>query len=68
MGPPETVPSGLIFLYLTPNVHSQNFSDIPIKPDNIIQKVAPGPPREIATATPPILPKPTVPDKAVLRL
>ncbi len=56
-----------MFLYLTPSVHSQNLSDIPSKPDNIIQKVAPGPPRDIATATPPILPKPTVPDNAVER-
>ena len=48
-------------------MHSQNFKDIPIKPDSIIQKVAPGPPREMATATPPIFPKPTVPDKAVAK-
>ena len=54
-----------MFLYLTPRVHSQNLRDIPSKPDNIIQNVAPGPPRDIATATPPIFPKPTVPDKAV---
>ena len=48
-------------------MHSQNFKDIPNIPDKIIQKVAPGPPSEIATATPPILPRPTVPDKAVAR-
>mgnify|MGYP000849726654 CR=1 FL=1 len=56
-----------MFQYLTPSVHSQYLRDIPSKLDNIIQNVAPGPPRDIATATPPIFPKPTVPDNAVER-
>ena len=41
------------------------YLDIPSKPATIIQKVAPGPPIEIATATPPIFPIPTVPETAV---
>ena len=38
---------------------------MPRKPATINQKVAPGPPIEIAIATPPMLPIPTVPDTAV---
>lgn len=33
----------------------------------IIQKVAPGPPRAMATPTPAMLPRPTVPDRAEAR-
>ena len=65
MGPPETVPSGCSFRYFTPNVHSVNLVAIPSRPAKTIQNVAPGPPMLSATATPAILPKPTVPDKAV---
>ena len=36
------------------------------KPATIIQKVAPGPPAAIATATPPMFPMPTVPEMAVV--
>ncbi len=61
------VPSSPTSLYFTPNVHSTNLEDIPIKPAKIIQKVAPGPPKDIAIATPAILPKPTVPDNAAVR-
>ena len=39
--------------------------DIPINPQIIIQKVAPGPPNAIANATPAIFPLPTVPETAV---
>ena len=38
---------------------------MPNKPQIIIQKVAPGPPNDIANATPAILPLPTVPETAV---
>ena len=55
-----------MFRYLTPRVHSTNFDDIPKSPAIIIQKVAPGPPIATATATPAILPRPTVADKAVV--
>src|SRR5690554_953040 len=52
-------------LYFTPKVHSTNLVDIPSNPHTIIQKVAPAPPNETATATPAIFPRPTVPDTAV---
>ena len=39
---------------------------MPRKPASIIHNVAPGPPSVTATATPPMLPRPTVPDTAVL--
>ena len=39
---------------------------MPRKPASIIHNVAPGPPSVTATATPPMLPSPTVPDTAVL--
>ena len=48
-------------------MHSQNFSDIPSKPATIIQKVAPGPPKLTAIATPAIFPNPTVAAHAVQR-
>ena len=65
MGPPEILPSGLTFLYITPATHSANLVDMPKKPAMINQNVAPGPPIEITIATPAILPIPTVPDTAV---
>ncbi len=51
MGPPDTDPSAFICRYFTPSVHSTNFDAIPRKPATINQKVAPGPPIEMATAT-----------------
>ena len=65
MGPPETEPSACSFLYFTPNVHSVNLVAMPNKPARIIQNVAPAPPMVTATATPAMLPKPTVPESAV---
>ena len=59
------MPSACSLRYFTPSVHSANLSDMPIRPATIIQKVAPGPPIETATATPAMLPSPTVPDSAV---
>ena len=67
MGPPDTEPSGAVRRNSTPSVHSANFVDIPSRPAAISQKVAPGPPVEMATATPAMLPMPTVPDTAVVR-
>ena len=48
--------------YFTPRVHSASLVLMPRNPARIIQKVAPGPPRVIATATPAMLPSPTVPE------
>jgi hypothetical protein len=45
-------------------VTSVNFSAMPTKPTTHIQNTAPGPPRLTAIATPPMLPRPTVPDSA----
>ncbi len=59
------MPSSPTSLYFTPSVHSVNFVAIPIRPHTIIQNVAPGPPKAIATATPAIFPSPTVPETAV---
>ncbi len=64
MGPPETVPSSWTSRYLTPSVHSTNFVHIPSSPAMIIQNVAPGAADVIATPTPAMLPRPTVPDIA----
>ena len=51
MGPPETEPSGCWTRYFTPSVHSTNFDAMPSSPATINQKMAPGPPIEMATAT-----------------
>jgi hypothetical protein len=45
-------------------VHSTNFVHMPSRPARIIQNVAPGPPTVTATATPAMLPRPTVPETA----
>jgi len=45
-------------------VHSANFELMPRKPANTIQKTAPGPPIPTATATPAMLPRPTVAESA----
>ncbi len=65
MGPPETLLFLSIFRYFTPSVHSVNLVVIPSNPATIIQNVAPGPPNEMATATPAIFPRPTVEAVAV---
>ena len=59
-----TRPSGLVSRYFWPSVHSVNFDDMPRNPAMIIQKIAPGPPRLTAMATPAMLPKPTVAESA----
>lgn len=60
-----TVLSAFSRRYFTPKVHSANFVVIDRKPATIIRNVAPGPPVLMATATPAMLPRPTVPDTAV---
>ncbi len=65
MGPPLTEPFSWVRRYFTARVHSANLVLIPRSPAMISQSVAPGPPREIATATPAMFPMPTVPDTAV---
>ena len=65
MGPPEIDPSGKVSLYLCANVTSTNLVVIPKNAVIHIQKIAAGPPRNIASATPPILPVPTVQESAV---
>ena len=47
-------------------MHSANFADMPSSPATMSQNVAPGPPTEMATATPAMLPMPTVPETAVV--
>ena len=65
MGPPEMVPAGfLTSRYLTPSVTSVNLVAMPSRPATIIQNVAPAPPMPTATATPAMLPTPTVPETA----
>ena len=59
------MPSAFSRRYFTPSVHSANFVVMDRNPATIIQNVAPGPPRLMATATPAMLPSPTVPDTAV---
>ena len=66
MGPPETDPSGFWRRYFRPRVHSTNLELMPNSPAMIIQKVAPGPPSDTATATPAMLPTPTVPLSAAV--
>ena len=67
MGPPLTDPSSWVWRNFTDIVHSANFVLMPSRPAMIIHMVAPGPPREMATATPAMFPIPTVPDTAVAR-
>ena len=60
------LPSSLTRRYFVPKVHSTNLELMPNRPATIIQKVAPGPPNDTATATPAMLPTPTVPDNAAV--
>ena len=60
MFPAESTP-----LYITASAEVKNLVDIPIRPLIHIQNNAPGPPNDIATATPAIFPIPTVLDRAV---
>ncbi len=51
--------------YFTPSVASAIFTVIAKKPKMMIHSAAPGPPTVIATATPAMLPRPTVPESSV---
>ncbi len=62
MFPAESFPLNIIA-----NEDVKNLVDIPIIPLTHIQKIAPGPPIDIAIETPAIFPIPTVADKAVDR-
>lgn len=62
-----TVPSSWTWRYFTPSVHSTNLVHMPSRPASTIQNVAPGPPMVTATATPAMLPRPTVPETAEAR-
>ena len=65
MGPPTKRPSFVFSLNLTASTTSANLVVIPNIAAIHIQKIAPGPPRAIAVATPAILPVPTVAARAV---
>ena len=65
MGPPCSSPSESCPLNMIPREQVKNLVAIPTRALIHIQNSAPGPPRDIATATPAILPIPTVLDKAV---
>ena len=67
MGPPDIVPSGNFSLYLCDSVTSTNFVVIPKKAVTHSQKMAAGPPKNIASAPHSIFPVPTVPDNAVVK-
>ena len=66
IGPPCKTPALSFPLNMIAKVDVKNFVDIPITALTHIQKTAPGPPIEIATATPAIFPIPMVEDKAVV--
>ena len=52
---------------MTDKVQVKNLVAIPTIAVSHIQKIAPGPANLIAMATPAMLPKPMVPDKAVVK-
>ena len=64
MGPPLTEPSSLTFLYINPSVADTNLADMLKKAMKTIQNTAPGPPKVTAIATPAILPRPIVAERA----
>ena len=65
IGPPWGLSGSSVFRYIIDSVTSVSFVAMPRKPIIHIQNTAPGPPSEIAIATPPMLPSPTVADSAV---
>jgi len=65
MGPPTYSPLEFFSRKWIASVTSENFVHMPRNAEHHIQKIAPGPPRAIAPATPAILPVPTVPARAV---
>ena len=67
IGPPDISPFSLTVLYLIESMHSLNFVVSPKQAEIHIQTSAPGPPANIAVATPTILPVPIVAASAVMR-
>ena len=67
MGPPWGEPLASILRYSMDRVTSVSLRAMPTRPTIHIQKIAPGPPRARAMATPPMLPSPTVADSAAAR-
>ena len=65
IGPPAIRPWSSFTRYLCEMVTSTNFVVMPTNAVAHIQKSAAGPPRKMASATPPRFPVPTVPDRAV---
>ena len=65
MGPPAISPLSSRTRYLWERVTSTNFVVMPTKAVAHIQNSAAGPPRWMASATPAMLPVPTVPESAV---
>ena len=66
IGPPCNTPLLSLPLNIIAREEVKNFVDIPTKALIHIQKIAPGPPIAMATATPEILPIPTVAESAVV--
>ena len=67
IGPPCSSPSLSFPLYIMAKEEVKNFVDIPTTALIHIQKIAPGPPIAMATATPEIFPIPTVAESAVVK-
>ena len=67
MGPPCNSPALSFPLNIIAKVDVKNLVDIPTMALTHIQKIAPGPPMEMATATPAMFPIPMVEDKAVVK-
>ena len=65
IGPPLGLSASSIFLCIIESETSLNLIAIPKNPTTHIQNTAPGPPSDIAKATPPMLPRPTVAESAV---
>ncbi len=64
-GPPTISPWALVSRYLTASMHSENFEVRPKAAQTSIQNRAPGPPANMAVATPTMLPVPIVAASAV---
>jgi hypothetical protein len=67
MGPPCKFPAESLPRYMTAREHVKYLVATPRRAEIHIQKIAPGPPAVIATATPLTFPIPTVPERAVAR-
>ena len=67
IGPPDISPSSFVSLYLIASIHSENLVVNPKAAEIHIQTSAPGPPRDMAVATPTIFPVPIVAARAVIK-